>query len=66
MAFSNYLLHSVIASVLFLGCGFGLAGRFDYATQLLIVAAIWIVQLLVSPIWLRSSGSGQPSGCGAR
>ena len=54
MAFSNYLLHSVIASVLFLGWGFGLAGRFDYATQLLIVVAIWIVQLLVSPVWLRS------------
>ena len=54
MAFSNYLLHSVIASVLFLGWGFGLAGRFDYATQLLIVVAIWIVQLLVSPVWLQS------------
>jgi uncharacterized protein len=53
MAFSNYLLHSVTASVLFLGWGFGLAGRFDYATQLLIVAAIWIVQLIVSPIWLQ-------------
>jgi uncharacterized protein len=54
MAFSNYLLHSVTASALFLGWGFGLAGRFDYAAQLLIVIAIWIVQLIVSPIWLRS------------
>jgi uncharacterized protein len=54
MAFSNYLLHSMIASVLFLGWGFGLAGRFDYAAQLLFVVAIWIVQLLVSPAWLRS------------
>jgi uncharacterized protein len=53
MAFSNYLFHSVTASVLFLGWGFGLAGRFDYAAQLLIVVAIWIVQLIVSPIWLR-------------
>ena len=31
MAFTNYLLQSVITSVLFLGWGFGLAGRFDYA-----------------------------------
>jgi uncharacterized protein len=54
MAFSNYLLHSMIASVLFLGWGFGLAGRFDYAAQLLFVVAVWIVQLLVSPAWLRS------------
>jgi len=29
MALSNYLFHSVIASVLFLGWGLGLAGRFD-------------------------------------
>jgi uncharacterized protein len=53
MALSNYLFHSVTASVLFLGWGFGLAGRFDYAAQLLIVVAIWSVQLIVSPIWLR-------------
>ena len=52
MAFSNYLFHSIATSVLFLGWGFGLAGRFDYAEQLLVVAAIWIVQLLVSPLWL--------------
>jgi uncharacterized protein len=53
MALSNYLFHSMTASVLFLGWGFGLAGRFDYAAQLLIVVAIWIVQLIVSPIWLQ-------------
>ena len=41
------------ASALFFGWGFGLAGRFDYAAQLLIAAAIWIVQLIVSPIWLQ-------------
>ena len=54
MALSNYLFHSVTASVLFLGWGFGLAGRFDYAAQLLIVVAIWSVQLIVSPMWLQS------------
>ena len=54
MALSNYLFHSVTASALVLGWGLGLAGRFDYAAQLLIVAAIWIVQLIVSPIWLRT------------
>ena len=53
MALSNYLFHSITASLLFLGWGFGLAGRFDYAAQLLIVVAIWIVQLIVSPIWLQ-------------
>jgi uncharacterized protein len=53
MALTNYLFHSMTASVLFLGWGFGLAGRFDYAAQLLVVLAIWIVQLIVSPIWLQ-------------
>jgi uncharacterized protein len=52
MAFSNYLFQSVVTSILFLGWGFALAGRFDYAGQLMIVAAIWAVQLVVSPIWL--------------
>jgi uncharacterized protein len=52
MAFSNYLFHSVVTSVLFLGWGFGLAGRLDYAEQLGIVLAIWIVQLVASPMWL--------------
>jgi uncharacterized protein len=52
MAFTNYLLQSVVASVVFLGWGFGLAGQFDYAEQLLIVGAIWAFQLAVSPVWL--------------
>lgn len=52
MAFTNYLLQSVITSVVFLGWGFGLAGRFDYAQQLIVVAAIWAFQLVVSEPWL--------------
>ena len=54
MAFSNYLFQSIITSMLFLGWGFGLAGRFDYAGQLVIVAMIWTFQLAVSPWWLSS------------
>ena len=53
MALSNYLLHSVLSSVLFLGWGLGLAGRLDYAEQLLYVAGVWALQLAISPIWLR-------------
>jgi uncharacterized protein len=53
MAFSNYLFQSIVASILFLGWGIGLAGRLDYAEQLVVVAAIWAFQLAVSPIWLR-------------
>lgn len=53
MALTNYLLQSLITSILFLGWGFGLAGRFDYAAQLLIVVAIWVIELAWSPLWLR-------------
>jgi uncharacterized protein len=52
MALTNYLLQSLITSVLFLGWGFGLAGTLDYAGQLLVVLAIWAAQLVLSPIWL--------------
>ena len=52
MAFSNYLFQSVVTSVLFLGWGFGLAGRFDYVEQLAVVAAIWAFQLALTPLWL--------------
>jgi uncharacterized protein len=53
MALTNYLLHSVLGAVVFLGWGLGLAGRADYAEQLLFVAGMWTLQLIVSPIWLR-------------
>lgn len=52
MAFSNYLCQSMVTAVLFLGWGFGLAGRLDYAEQLIVVAAIWAFQLTASPLWL--------------
>jgi uncharacterized protein len=52
MAFSNYLFQSIVTSILFLGWGFGLAGQLDYAEQLLVVATIWGIQLVISPLWL--------------
>ena len=53
MALSNYLLHTLICTTLFFGHGFGLYGSVERTTQLLIVVAIWIVQLILSPLWLR-------------
>jgi uncharacterized protein len=52
MAFSNYLFQSVVTAAIFLGWGLGFAGRADYAEQLVVVAAIWAVQLAISPAWL--------------
>jgi uncharacterized protein len=66
MALSNYLFHSVTTAILFLGWGFGFAGRLDYAQQLLVVAAIWAFQLAISPVWLERFRFDPPSGSGAR
>jgi uncharacterized protein len=52
MALTNYLFQSVVTSIVFLGWGLGFAGRLDYAGQLYFVAVVWIVQLILSPIWL--------------
>jgi uncharacterized protein len=52
MAFSNHLFQSVVTSILFLGWGFGFAGRLDYAEQLHVVVAIWATRVAISPLWL--------------
>ncbi|MEZ5194959.1 MAG: DUF418 domain-containing protein [Bacteroidales bacterium] len=53
MAFTNYILMSLIAMFLFYGNGFGLFGEVERSFQLLIVFAIWIVLLILSPFWLK-------------
>lgn len=53
MALTNYLMQSLICTTLFYGYGFNLFGRLDYAWQLAVVAAVWALQLALSPWWLR-------------
>jgi uncharacterized protein len=53
MALTNYLMQSVICTTLFYGYGFNLFGRLDYAWQLVVVTAVWSLQLILSPWWLR-------------
>lgn len=53
MAFTNYMLQTVICTTIFYGHGFGLFGRIERTGQILIVFATWIVLLVISPIWLR-------------
>ena len=52
-AFSNYILQTLLSTGIFYGTGLGLFGRVDRVGQLLIVFAIWTVQLAVAPVWLR-------------
>jgi uncharacterized protein len=53
MALTNYLLQSVLCTLLFYGHGLGLYGRVERVGQAGIVVAVWIVQLILSPLWLR-------------
>ena len=53
MAFTNYLLQTLICTTIFYGHGFGLFGAVPRTGQAAIVVAIWMLQLIVSPIWLR-------------
>lgn len=52
MAFSNYIMHSIICNTIFLGFGFSMYGKLQRYELYYIVFAIWIFQLIVSPIWL--------------
>lgn len=53
MALTNYLMHSVICLFIFTGAGLALLGRFSRAEVYVIVFGIWILQLLISPVWLK-------------
>ncbi len=58
MAFTNYLLQTVLCTTIFYGHGFGLFASVERYQQLLIVFAVWALQLWLSPIWLRRYSHG--------
>jgi uncharacterized protein len=51
MAVTNYLMHSVICLILFVGLGW--YNQLERHQLYYVVAAIWGVQLILSPLWLR-------------
>jgi uncharacterized protein len=53
MAFTNYVSHSIICNVIFLGYGFSMYGKLQRYELYFIVVGIWVFQLIVSPIWLK-------------
>lgn len=52
MALTNYLLQTVIVTTLMYGWGFGLYGL-GQAWGVALALAIWLLQLVWSPLWLR-------------
>ncbi len=53
MALTNYLTQSVICMFLFTGAGLAMFGTLERHELYYVVVAIWIVQLIWSPMWLR-------------
>jgi len=53
MAFTNYLLQTIICTTIFYGYGFAKFGTYTRLNQIILVFLIWIFQLVFSVIWLK-------------
>jgi uncharacterized protein len=53
MAFSNYLMQSIVCGLIFFGVGFGLYGQLQRYELYHVVGAVWIFQIIFSHIWMR-------------
>ncbi len=52
MAFTNYLMQSIICTTIFYGHGLGYFGRLSRVEMFAVVVSVVIVQLIYSPLWL--------------
>jgi uncharacterized protein len=53
MAFTNYLMQSIMCGIFFYGIGFGYFGKLEYHQLFYVVGAVWIIEITWSHIWLR-------------
>ena len=53
MAFSNYLLHSLIGNFVFLGAGLGYMGKVGPVYYTIFGVGVFILQIILSTIWLK-------------
>lgn len=63
MALSNYVLQSVLCSVVFTGYGFALYGRLQRYELYYVVAGSWAISLAASPLWMRHYRFGPLEWC---
>lgn len=52
MALTNYLMHTVLCVLIFSGFGLGLYGDLQRHQLYYVVGGIWLLQLVLSPLWL--------------
>ncbi len=53
MAFSNYLMQSIICTLFFYGYGLGYYNKLQFHQIYYVVFGVWIFQLIFSSIWLK-------------
>ena len=53
LAFTNYLMQTIVCTTIFYGHGLGLFARLERLELVGVVLLVWVFQLLVSPLWLR-------------
>ena len=53
MAFTNYLMQSLLVGLFFYGVGFGMYGQLQRYETYYVVAAVWMLQIAWSHLWLR-------------
>lgn len=63
MAFTNYLMQSLLVGLFFYGIGFGMYGKLQRYEMYYVVAATWILQIIWSHIWLRFFRFGPLEWC---
>ncbi|MBC7863480.1 MAG: DUF418 domain-containing protein [Bacteroidia bacterium] len=53
MAFTNYLMQSLICTFIFFGYGFGMFAKLQRYELLYVVLGVWIFQIIFSVMWLK-------------
>jgi uncharacterized protein len=53
MAFSCYIFETLVCTLVFYGHGLGLFGRVDRVQQMAFTAGVWVILLVLAPLWLR-------------
>lgn len=53
MAFTNYLMQSIIGAIIFSGFAFGMFNQLERFELYYVVGLIWIFQILFSHLWMR-------------
>jgi uncharacterized protein len=53
MAFTNYLMQSILCGLFFYGIGFGMYGKLQRYQTYYVAGSVWFIEIVWSNIWLR-------------